>query len=496
MTFATLVGNASLAKTSPLKVVVGDKRVLVFDEQAPIQGLITFQNAVLGQLLYATDSYSVEPGMLKSARWDFQEQNYELELREDVVFHNGRKATAEDLEFSITRGLFSKKYSWVRVFLSNIQGINSISPGDVYKSKAVSGIQITGPRTIRVKLSHPNPAFLLSLGRATFALVPKEELHSDLYTWKRHPIGAGPYKVTSVNKPRGTVLIEKVRSGLKGPDQIEFDSDGANSDEDLVIVGIDSRPMMKAQVLPKATSVTGIFFNFDHPLSNKIEFRSAIEKLVRRNPLVSGISEYAVNSEILATHQYGRFGVTEQSSIDEAKNLLGKISAHLPKGKIKIPVFNSSYGNKKYGHYLEILANQFLEVGLNVEFFDSPKKFFDASDKDFPLRIQSPGADPADPLVIFNLFKNGSPFSKHAPIGDKKYEKLLMNAADAESLDVKAQAVKALSQYVYDQKYFVPLFERRPVISFDPKRISSLGEQNGGLTFFFDRLEFTNAATR
>lgn len=489
---STFAATTLQAKSLPLKVVVGDNRVLVFDEQAPIQGLITFQNIVLGQLLYATDSYTVEPGMLKSSRWNFREHCYELELRDDVVFHNGRKATAEDLEFSMTRGLFSKKYSWVRVFLSNIEGIQSITPGEKYRSKAVSGIQITGPRTLKVKLAEPNPAFLLSLGRATFALVPKEELQDDLYTWKRYPVGAGPYKVVAADQEQGTVSVIKVKADFKGPEQIEFRSNGAGANDDLVLVSADDSTPLKSTILPKATSITGIFFNFQNPLAKSIDFRTAIERLVKRQNLVDGVPEYGINNEILATHQYGRAGVSEKYSLDEARALLKKISAQLP-NKIRIPVFNSGFGKKKYGRYLDALSREFSDAGLKVEFFDSSKKFFDDADREFPLRIMSPGADPADPLVIFNLFRNGSPFSKNAPSDDKTYEKLLKEASHADSLEVKTKAVKALSQYVYHQKFFVPLFERHPVIFYNSTRISSLGEQNGGLTFYFDKLELADA---
>lgn len=490
-TFATQ--DVLALNMEPLKVVVGSSHVPVFDEQAPIQGLITFQNIVLGQLLYATDSYTVEPGMLKVARWDFQNKYYELELRTGIKFHNGREANAKDLEFSITRGLFSKKYSWVRVFLSNIKGINDVVPGSPYRSGTVSGIKITGPRTLKVYLAEPNPAFLLSLGRATFALVPQEELMDDLYTWKTYPIGAGLYKITSVDKSSGDVCVQKIDKRAAGPNEILFTSSGIGHGEDLILVDTDDKSKLERHVLPKATSVTGIFFNFDNPLAQNADFRLAMSLLVSRTELVTGVPEYKENTEILAHHQYGRAGIKEHSNPSEAKRLLEKIKGQLPKGVLRAPVFNSGFGKVKYGHYLDILVNQFSAVGLKVEFFDSPKKFFDSSDAQYPIRILSPGADPADPLVIFNLFKPKSPFSKHAPQNDSTYENLIREAANAESLDIKAQSVQKLSRYVLNQHYFVPLFERLPLIMYNPKKILSLGEQDGGLTFFFDRLRLANA---
>ena len=49
-------------------------------------------------------------------------------------------------------------------------------------------------------------------------------------------------------------------------------------------------------------------------------------------------------------------------------------------------------------------------------------------------------------------------------------------------------SVKSLSEYVHENVWMVPLFERKMMVSIDPKRVQSVGKQDGGLTFFLDRV--------
>jgi peptide/nickel transport system substrate-binding protein len=104
---------------------------------------------------------------------------HEFVLRPDVMFHNGEKMTSEDVKFSFER----------------YKGASHA----LLKEK-VAAIETPEPRRILFRLKEPWPDFLTFYASATGAgwVVPKkyvEEVGEEGF--RRHPIGAGPYKFVS-----------------------------------------------------------------------------------------------------------------------------------------------------------------------------------------------------------------------------------------------------------------------------------------------------------
>jgi peptide/nickel transport system substrate-binding protein len=119
---------------------------------------------------------------------------YEFKLRQGVTFHNGDPLTAEDVKFSLER----------------YKGSSAI----LYKEK-IKQIEIVDPHLIRLHLQEPWPDFMAFFGTpATGAgwIVPKkyiEQVGDDGF--KKHPIGAGPYKF--VSQKQGIELVLEAYEG-------------------------------------------------------------------------------------------------------------------------------------------------------------------------------------------------------------------------------------------------------------------------------------------
>lgn len=481
MISATFNANASTA----LNVIVGENGQKPFLPSSPVQSLMTIQSAVLGQLIYTESSFDLKPGLLESYKWNYKDQSYELTLRKDLKFHNNRKVTSKDLEFSILRGFFTPKGSWFKSFFNNIEGIDILRGKKQFKSGMVSGVKIIDELRVKVKLKRPNPSFLHSIARTTFSLVPIEEMNNDYDSWKRFPVGCGNYKVDSVDS-NNNVHLTYVGKNQGAAKKVVLSPNGIKANSDVILTSPSKSKNIDFFHSKNAARVTSLYFNYKNAVSKNTNFRKALDLLINREELAKGVNAYKPTSEYLASHFWGRIEKYDNQDVAYAKRLLSSVQGLNLNATYKIPVYNSFFGNAQLGKYLHELEKQFLAAGLKIKFFDTDEKFISSNDTDSLFKILSMGADVVDPTVLFSLIR--SPFKQHFPENDEKYFDLLIKAESAHSLDQRVIALKALSQHMYDNRYVVPLFERKSAIGINKSKIKSLGEQNGGIAFYLDRL--------
>ena len=117
-------------------------------------------------------------------------KTYEFKLRAGLKFHNGDALTTEDVKFSFER----YKGASAKILQDN-----------------VASIEIVDPQVVRFHLKAPWPDFMTIYGTTASAagiVVPKKyltQVGEDAF--KKHPIGAGPYKFVS-QKPGLEVELE------------------------------------------------------------------------------------------------------------------------------------------------------------------------------------------------------------------------------------------------------------------------------------------------
>jgi peptide/nickel transport system substrate-binding protein len=146
--------------------------------------------AIHDALVRPYPGYKMGPSLAES--WEESEDGlvYEFKLRPGLKFHNGDPLTTEDVKFSFER----------------------------YKGAAakilhdrVAQVEIVDPRVVRFHLKAPWPDFMTFYGTTASAaglVVPKKyltQVGDDGF--KKHPIGAGPYKFVS-QKPGIEVELE------------------------------------------------------------------------------------------------------------------------------------------------------------------------------------------------------------------------------------------------------------------------------------------------
>ena len=472
---------------------------LPFSKKSSVDAISAIVTPILSQLVYTSNTFNLKPGLLESFNWDFEKNSYTLRLKSNLKFHNGREVTSKDLEFSLLRGFYSSKQSFFLAFLSNIQGVEAIKGKEKFKSGQVSGISILDKRTLQLKLNKPNPLFLHSLARPYFSVVPMEAFKEDDYeTWKSYPVGAGNYKVFQFNPNVGIITLQRVEKSDLAPNEMTFYYKESTHPFDIEISSYkDIIEGKKIVASKRATSVVSIYFNYNNPIANDIRFKRALDLAIDRKSLAEGVEIYNPVNEFLASHFEGRLETKAKwdiENIDKAKELLQKVKSLDLSKTYQIPVFahekfNDPKYRAKYGAYVLKLERQLKSIGLKVKFVASDVKIFPMDDKSTLFRLVPLGADVADPMILFSLLKGEkSPLKPHFPMNDKPYEELFKKAQQATKIEQRTESIKNLSEYLYQNKWMIPLFEKKLLVSVDSKRVKNVGLQDGGLTFFVERV--------
>jgi peptide/nickel transport system substrate-binding protein len=130
------------------------------------------------------------PSLAESWRESADGKTYEFKLRPNLRFHNGDPLTTEDVKFSFDRyrGAAAK-----------------------ILQEHVERVEIVDPLTVRFHLNAPWPDFMAFYGTTATAagiVVPKTYLTQvGDEAFKKHPIGAGPYKFVS-QRPGIEIVLE------------------------------------------------------------------------------------------------------------------------------------------------------------------------------------------------------------------------------------------------------------------------------------------------
>lgn len=139
------------------------------------------------------------PALVKS--WSQpDERTYDLELRDDVTWHDGQKFTAEDAIYTLNylidpnvRLRFKPSWAWIK------------------------SVEKLSPTKIRVHTKEPVPDGLmwLSFGTPIYPRHVHEPL-ADKQAFGSRPVGTGPYKIVRIDKNTG-IFAEKHAGFVPGP---------------------------------------------------------------------------------------------------------------------------------------------------------------------------------------------------------------------------------------------------------------------------------------
>lgn len=427
-----------------LYILLGETGRAPYEETAPASILETFNAAVLGQLLWRNSSFELEPGLIKHWKWNPQENAYTLTLRDDIYFHNGRHATAEDLEFSILRGFFTKYRSFYKIYLNNIDGLED-----------------------------------------------KEALQPNYIDWKKFPIGAGPYKIIDQDLAQARFVLAKTSAGnLNAPQKVELHTKPKLEKYDIISF---SEPAANGEFFnlqyPKyPKSIWNITFTTLNLLGRHPTFHKAIQHGVNRVALAEGLTSCQPAYEMLPSHFWGRASITNSFDLKRAKELFSSLPKNLQDKTWPVPVFGGKIFSPERKILLKRLREQFAAFGFKVAFYPSVEKFLSKKTAaESPIHVSGMVANYVDPVVMFSSFSRESPF-EYDRADDKIFEELYTLAKTVKKQEERLKTVRNLSSYFNEKAIAIPLLEMKNVYYINPKTIKTLGEQDEPLYLYMERI--------
>ncbi|MCC6381068.1 MAG: peptide ABC transporter substrate-binding protein [Dehalococcoidia bacterium] len=227
-TTASSSSASGICAGNTLYVPGNDPNSLLDPIQVVDVGTSEYVVEIFGGLVTLGLDLKVQPDIAK--RWDVAQDGttYTFHLRDDVVFHNGKRVTARDFKYSLERAADPTNASpTVKAYLGDVVGIRDRFDG---KAASVSGVKDVDDRTLQLTLIDPSDFFLAELTYPVAFVVDKDQVEKDPRNWTRKPNGTGPFKLAEFSPTEKIRLVKNDRYHLGAPklDEIDFQLSGGS----------------------------------------------------------------------------------------------------------------------------------------------------------------------------------------------------------------------------------------------------------------------------
>jgi ABC-type transport system substrate-binding protein len=225
------------------------------------------------------------PGLAES--WTFTDpQTLVLNLRKDVVFHDGTPFNAEAVKFNLDRGRMDPR--------SNVKG-------DLV---TVASVEVSGPLQVTIKLKQPDTALPLILSDRSGMMASPKAVVTLAKDFDRKPVGTGPWKFVSfvdgekVTTTRNEKYWKEGRPYLDGVElavipELATGLRSVVAGENNFIYALQPQQKVlvdRAKSLTSANGPTvgcfGVYFNLGRPPFNDLRIRKAFNFAINRDDFV------------------------------------------------------------------------------------------------------------------------------------------------------------------------------------------------------------------
>jgi peptide/nickel transport system substrate-binding protein/oligopeptide transport system substrate-binding protein len=392
---------------------------------------VAVANQIFDSLVEFDAHLNVLPALAQSWSASRDGLSWTFNLRQGILFHNGREVIAEDVVYSLSRLLdpaVGSPRSW---FLDKIKGASEFQSG---ATKHLEGIKAIDRYTVQFVLSEPFAPFISILGLPHTSVIPREEVERLGAGFASAPVGTGGFRFVRWERGREIVLEANERYFRRRPalDRIQFVIFPGNVQHDMLQAfqrgELEESPIPlqgRRELLEAGTynvirkpmlSIRLLGFNLDRSPFDRREVRQAFDYAidkVRMNQEIQG-DRYVVARGILPPGMPG-YNPEVQGygyQLDKAKALLAQ--AGHPDGKDLAPVtLASSVKSEEVRQESRSVQQYLAAIGVQVDLkeFDDWPTFREALEHG-ELQMFRYGwyADYPDPdNFLYPLFHSQSP---------------------------------------------------------------------------------------
>jgi oligopeptide transport system substrate-binding protein len=441
------------------------------------EGTSEYVVEIFGGLVSLDLNLQVVPDLAES--WDISPDGtvYTFHLRDDAVFHNGSRVTAQDFKYSFERAADPANASpTATLYLSAIVGLD-----ERFRNEAdeVDGVQVIDEQTLQITIEEPRDWFLAELTYPVAYVVDQQQIESNPRGWTRSPNGTGPFRLVEFNPGEQITLVrndnyhlepaklERVifdlafGSLLTAYENDEFHIGGVPAIE-LQAVQAGSSPLSADYHPQPRMSVGYIAFNLEEPPFDDINVRKALAMTMNREQINEGLffGTQRVADGILPPEVPGyeesitSFGYDP----DEARRLLAesRYADNMP----RIILSFSGTGGDAPTTLQAIQANWQTELGIEVELQATEYSAFLRELRRGTFQMFSAGwaADYPDPEdFIDKLFAEDSPQNEQNYSNDD-VQALIEEARAEQDTERRFELLREAEQLILDDAAIIPTF--------------------------------------
>ena len=182
---------------------------------------------VFGGLLTIDPELAIVPDLAESWEISPDGRSYTFRLNPSATFHDGRKVTADDFQWSMERAADPATESpAVDTFLGDIVGTMDKLNGE---ADSISGISVIDNETLRLEIDAPKSYFLSKMSYPTTFVVDQANVEVGR-EWVKSPNGTGPFMLADY-EPGVLMRLERFDRYHLGPamlDAVEFNLAGGD----------------------------------------------------------------------------------------------------------------------------------------------------------------------------------------------------------------------------------------------------------------------------
>lgn len=367
-----------------------------------------------------------------------------IKLRKDVAFHDGKKLTADDVVYSLSRHK---------------------DPAVGSKAKALAEqmkeIKATGPNEVQVTLAAPNADFPVVLGTSHFLII--KDGTKDFAT----AVGTGPYKCKEFQPGVRSVAVRNEsywKSGKAHVEEIEFigiPDENARTNALLsgdlhLAAAVSPRSTKRVESTPgyavfetRSGNYNDLIMRQDAEPSKNPDLVMALKHLFNREQMRSTVFQgYAVVANDHPVDPSNRFF---DASIAQRPYDPEKAKFHLKKanlGSAAIPLYAQS-GSTALDTAL-VLQQSAQQVGLNLDVKRMPSDgYWSNVWMKHPLTMGNINPRPSADILFTLFFKSDSTWNESG-WKNEKFDKLLLDARTETDLAKRKQMYGEMQLLVRD----------------------------------------------